>query len=285
MCEATARPIDVAGILAAHRPPDFRRVEISVLPSGPGDPTTLEQVLQAVLTEIVAVWPAGSTWFVEIGRGYLQGVHYAPDALLEVGPRHAHPDMLATAISLGWIDPHRIPRAQSDFRSRPIWGNNPVQEVDWSSTGVPRMAAIVAEAADDVLLAPPGAGFKIELWAPLSAGGSGTDTVVYADDSVAPPEFGFQSDHDCVRWMYSDDPASEQWTVVTVGTEVGRFERREVCQRYADFGLGYGGVSKHFSAWCTGHDYCHIELTDESGITHWVGAQDCAHRNALVEGV
>lgn len=152
---------DVSAALADRRPPKVRSVTLSV-GATTDDEITLGHVLHAVITEVIASWPDGSTWVVEIGRGYLQSVTYTPTSLLEVGPEHVI-DM-QRAVAAGWIDPHSMPPGHGDHESRRLWADNPVMEVQWAYEGVPSVVPKLVDAATGQLKANPHDALTIRIW-------------------------------------------------------------------------------------------------------------------------
>lgn len=181
MTKQTVRPGDVVGALAQQRPPAVRAVSLDVKPNEVTDPTRLEDILQAVITEVLTSWPSGTTWVVDLGCGYLQGLTYTPTCLLEFAPAPPRSVDWELAKEAGWLDPHTVPKGHGDFESRPLWANNPVQELSFASTGIPAMVALLADAADTQLRAPRGAGLGIKVFCNAPDEGTGEEVFASAD--------------------------------------------------------------------------------------------------------
>jgi hypothetical protein len=77
-----------------------------------------------------------------------------PTSLIEFSPRPSNPQSWGRAKDKGWIDPLSVPEGHSGFASRAVWGDNPVQELALRSTGIPRVVALLADAADNQLFSP-----------------------------------------------------------------------------------------------------------------------------------
>jgi len=174
---AVVTPAGVNAALAHRRPPACTSVTLEVLPNRPGDNTRLEDLLRFILTEVVASWPNSTIWATQFAGGYLQGWHESPTMLLEFASDAAlDAATWEKARGRGWIDPKSVAARSIEFESRAAWGPNPVQELRWSSDGLPAMVRVLADAAEEFLGFTDGDGVEIKIWCRLS------------DENAAEPE-------------------------------------------------------------------------------------------------
>lgn len=185
---ARVRPVEVGAVLACRRPPEYRSVTLEVLRSVSGDDTRLEDMLRSVLLEVVTGWPDSTIWVAQFAAGYLQGWHESPTMLLEF-----HSDVPLDheawehARDQGWIDPTSVPLAGNEFESRAAWGPNPVQELRWSSEGLPAMVKVLSQAAEKYLGFTPGDELEIKIWCPLDESEAGEPEVTVVSQELDAP--------------------------------------------------------------------------------------------------
>lgn len=166
----TVRSNEVPAALAEMRPPKCTSLELEVLRQPASAEPHLEDLLRTIVNEVIAVWPDGTCFIVELGKAelgkskYLQGLHYSPTFLIEFGPRPSGPDEWRRAKEQGWIDPQTVPRTHSDYVSRDDWWENPVQELAWDSSGLPEIARRLSDAATDLLGFKPGQSLTIKIF-------------------------------------------------------------------------------------------------------------------------
>lgn len=185
---ARVRPVEVGAVLACRRPPEYRSVTLEVLRSASGDDTRLEDMLRSVLLEVVTGWPNSTIWVTQFDEGYLQGWHESPTMLLEF-----HRDLpldheaWVHARDRGWIDPTSVPMTGNEFESRAVWGPNPVQELRWSSDGLPAMVKVLDEAAQNYLGFTAGDALEIKIWRRLDEDEAGEPEVTEAAHELDTP--------------------------------------------------------------------------------------------------
>lgn len=152
----------VGRFLTRHRPPEYRSVQLRIPANADVGPARHDAVLNAVLSELMNVWPTGTTFVVDYTRGYTQGVAHPPALLTEIGQVTAM--QMACAVDLGWFDPAGIPQRHPDFRSQPIWIDNPVREWDYPNDTLPEISEFLANSVRRVLRANPQAGYLITVF-------------------------------------------------------------------------------------------------------------------------
>ena len=168
----TVRSNEVSLALAELRPPKCTHLDLEVVRQPESADPSFEDLVRTVLNEVVSVWPDGTCFVVELGKSkYLQGRHFAPTYLIEFGPRPSDPEVWRRAREKGWIDPNTVPRTHSDYASRSDWWENPVQELDWDSCGLPAIAALLADAATSHLDFRPGQRVTIKIFCDDDADG------------------------------------------------------------------------------------------------------------------
>jgi hypothetical protein len=153
---------EVGRFLIGHRPPECRSVRLKIPVNSDTGPARHDAVLNAVLSELMNVWPSGTTFVVDYTCGYAQGVAYPPSLLTEIGQVTA--TQMARAVDLGWFNPGGIPQRHPDFRSQPIWIDNPVREWDYPNDTLPEISEFLAGSVRDVLRADPGVGYTITVF-------------------------------------------------------------------------------------------------------------------------
>lgn len=133
-----ARALD---LLQDQRWPAQQTLELVIDSSG-DDRATVQDLLEGLIVEVVAMWPSGTYWVMQIGpqhdRTYLQGRRDGSALQLEFG--EAWQDSASTgdwsaAKRLGWMNPHAPPEPETLCVTRAAWADNPVMEV--STTDVP----------------------------------------------------------------------------------------------------------------------------------------------------
>jgi hypothetical protein len=163
---------DVGAHLAQHRPPEFRSIDLEIPPNADDGPARHETVLAGVLAEIMTMWPAGTVLVLDYSNGrYAQAMAYPPSLLTEIGQVDAA--QRAAAIEIGWTEPAYVPDQHPDFKSQPVWIDNPVREWDFPIDTLPEIAAFLARAVREVLGSEPSAGFDLKLFNDRKNGGDG----------------------------------------------------------------------------------------------------------------
>lgn len=80
------------------------------------------------------------------------------------------------------------------------------------------------------------------------------------------------SDPSGARWLYSSNPRSRAWSVFLIGGRDGDHAVRVGAPRTKDEVLIVGLRSAPASVWPACAEHCHVEVVDESGISHELGA-------------
>jgi|GEM_PF-6870017 len=91
-----------------------------------------------------------------------------------------------------------------------------------------------------------------------------------------PFSYDFNSDEDGDLWMHSDDPVSADCTVTVVRHRPDGTEDR-TSSVGGGSGMMFPGLNYYapLSAWCTGRDYCRLEIEDPNGKVTVIGS--CNH--------
>jgi predicted nucleic acid-binding protein len=161
-------PTDVGAYLAAHRPPDHNEVLLAVPPHEPVGAASHLVVVKAALLELLKIWPAGTTLVIDYGDdAYAQVLAYPPHVLTEIGPITSA--QMAKAVESGWIDPTAFSAVHADFKSQPVWVDNPVREWSHPSDRPMEMAMFLVTSVQTILGRDPGDGYVLHVFNNLLA--------------------------------------------------------------------------------------------------------------------
>ena len=174
------KPREVAERLAHKTPPPYH-VTLRVPKHVAIGPDAHSLVMEALIVHVLEAWPQGTAITVTYSNGtYAQALIYHPHVLLtEIGPKTE--DVMKAAVGFEWHDPAMFTARHRDFKSQPIWQDNPFREWDCTIDDPREIGLFIQAGVQAVLGVDVSLGYKILIfnihpdnWPALDGSGEST---------------------------------------------------------------------------------------------------------------
>lgn len=120
------QPREIRQRLIRKRPPPYS-ASLRVPRHQPVGRNAHSRFIEATMAEVLEFWPQGTVVTIDYrNQTYAQALIYPPHILTEIGP--VSPDRMKAAVKFGWLDPSTFQTRHADFKSQPVWEDNPVRE-------------------------------------------------------------------------------------------------------------------------------------------------------------